>query len=272
MTTNYILFHQNCADGTASALAAYLYFGDEQTEYIPVNHGESPPPMQQGTTIYLLDFSYPRDILDELVQQHEVIVLDHHKTAKDDLLGYGNLTEKVFDMERSGAMISWQYFFPDDDIPKLFYYIQDRDLWQWQYKETKAISAFLKMIGYNHFREWLPYLSDHCFDRILEQGNAIAMYQEQCVKNQAKGFYWGTLPSGRQIWMNNCNHLISETCHKFLHTNKDVKVCCCWFVINGEKTVYSFRSKKGYDCSKIAKELGGGGHAQASGASIPIQA
>lgn len=271
MTNTYILYHKNCADGTASALATYQYFGDK-AKYIPVQYQEDPPLIEKGSTVYLVDFCYPQAILDELTDGREVIVLDHHKTAQNDLLGYGKLSDMIFDMERSGAMITWQYFHPDKPIPKLFYYIQDRDLWQWQYEYTKPISAYLKTVGYDDFREWIPFLDDSRFETILEKGNAIAQYQDKCVEGNLSGFYKGKLPDGTPMWMTNCSHLISETCNAFLQSQEDVEVCCCWFVIPRGDIVFSFRSKEGFDCSAIAKRLGGGGHPQSSGCKVKLKA
>lgn len=267
----YVLYHKNCADGTASALAAYEYFGDNAT-YIPVMYGEGVVgELNFNSTVYLVDFSYPPEQLDELTQDREVIVLDHHKTAQETLLGYGKLSDMIFDMKRSGAMITWQYFHPNRPAPKLFHYIQDRDLWNWEYEETKPISAYLQTVGHDNFRAWIPFLDDNIFDSILDKGNAISQYQDKCVENNTKGFYQGVLPDGTEIWMTNQGHLISETCNAFLEQNEDIEVCCCWFIVNGKKIVFSFRSKGDFDCSMIAKRLGGGGHKNAAGASKPFQ-
>lgn len=68
--------------------------------------------------MYLLDFSGPPGFVDALAAQHpkRVIVLDHHKTAAADLArpeirGLEGV-EILFDMHRSGAMISHDYFQP----------------------------------------------------------------------------------------------------------------------------------------------------------------
>jgi len=266
--TTYVLYHKNCADGTASALAAYQYFGDS-AKYIPVQYQEDPPEIEEGSTVYLVDFSYPREILDSLTDDfREVIVLDHHKTAKEELLGYNRLTDMVFDMKRSGAMITWEYFHPEKPVPKLFYYIQDRDLWQWQYKETKPISAYLKTVGFNNFRKWIPFLENSALESLLEKGYAIAQYQDSCIKSNLNQFYKGKLPDGTVIWMNNCSHLISETCSAFLKSREDVEVCCCWFVLPTGQITFSFRSKPSFDCSVLAKRLGGGGHSASSGCKV----
>ena len=74
--------------------------------------------MEPGSEVYILDFSYPRQVMESLLSQHvKVIALDHHKTAQEALLG---LRGALFDMNRSGAMISWEYFHPEREIPDLF--------------------------------------------------------------------------------------------------------------------------------------------------------
>lgn len=167
-----IIYHANCMDGAAAALAAWLKFGEE-AEYRPANYGEPAPTNDEvrGRDVYVLDFSYPRV---ELVRMRAVIedcrferinhegpcekanrlwVLDHHKTAQTDL---DNLPFCVFDMRKSGAVMAWEYFHcsgladpPQDEgrVPELFRYVQDRDLWRWELPYSRAISAALTASG-----------------------------------------------------------------------------------------------------------------------------
>jgi uncharacterized protein len=65
----YTLYHNNCPDGFGSALAAYLKFGDK-SEYIGVKHQQDPPEMEAGSEVYILDFSYPRQVMESLLAQH----------------------------------------------------------------------------------------------------------------------------------------------------------------------------------------------------------
>jgi len=46
-------------------------------------------------------------------------------------------------MERSGAMITWNHFFPNQEAPRLIDHIQDRDLWQFQNSETEKLGSNL---------------------------------------------------------------------------------------------------------------------------------
>ena len=99
-----VLFHANCNDGFGAAWVAHRKFGSD-AKYQPVQYGDAPPRNVEGREVYILDFSYKRDVLLALHEQAEsLLVLDHHMTAKDDLEG---LEFAQFDLERSGATIAW---------------------------------------------------------------------------------------------------------------------------------------------------------------------
>ena len=120
----YVLYHANCDDGFGAAWAARKKLGDAAV-YVPVKYGDPLPPTVTGERVYVVDFSYPRDVLETLADRCKVVVLDHHKTAQEDL---ADLPFAEFDMERSGAGMTWDYFFPGQPRPPLIDHIEDRDL------------------------------------------------------------------------------------------------------------------------------------------------
>jgi len=46
-----------------------------------------------------------------------------------------------FDLTRSGAVLAWEHFHPETDLPRLLAYVQDQDLWQWQLPNSDAVNA-----------------------------------------------------------------------------------------------------------------------------------
>ena len=277
MSKIYTLYHNNCPDGFGSALAAYLKFGDK-SEYIGVKHQQDPPEMEPGSEIYILDFSYPRQIMEELLEQHtQVITLDHHKTAQEALLG---LRGALFDMNRSGAMISWEYFHPDREIPELFKYIQDRDLWQWKLADTNEITSGLQLLP-QEFDLWIDLLTPEGLARLRVDGQTMVRYQSKAIKGMLKHVYLDHLPAyqvatgewktGSLIPMINCSSydIVSELCHTMLEEYPDAPFVASWF--RGKSNIsYSLRSQPSFDCSEIAKLYGGGGHKNSSGFKIAI--
>jgi len=262
----YFLYHKNCLDGYGSALAAYLKF-KLNAQYIPVQHQEPVPPLERNSTIYLLDFCYPRSVMENLQEKHQVIVLDHHKTALEDMMGMIGLKDSIFDVQRSGAMITWQYFHPSENIPLLIKILQDRDLWQWQYPETAAATAALITLGFEDFANWIPYVEDQEITQLVNMGEILLKANAHNIKSQVSMSYLGKLPNRQElIPLVNTPHLISETCHAMLESSQyqNYQVVAAWYVKKG-KVCYSLRSRPGFDCSKIAQQYGGGGHPQASG-------
>jgi uncharacterized protein len=71
----------------------------------------------------------------ELIQKvkYHLIVIDHHKSAMIEL---HDISNTHFDMTKSGAMLSWEFFHPGKEPPKFIRYIQDRDLWKWELEYT----------------------------------------------------------------------------------------------------------------------------------------
>ena len=277
MSKVYTLYHNNCPDGFGSALAAYLKFGD-RSEYIGVKHQQAPPEMEPGSEVYILDFSYPRQIMEELLATHtQVITLDHHKTAQEALLG---LRGALFDMNRSGAMISWEYFHPDREIPDLFKYIQDRDLWHWKLADTREITAGLQLLP-QQFDLWIDLLTPEGLAGLQQDGRTMVRYQSKEITGMLKHVYLDSLPAyqvatgewktGQIIPIINCSNydIVSELCHKMLEEYPDYPVVASWF--KGKSNIsYSLRSQPSFDCSEIAKLYGGGGHKNSSGFKIAI--
>jgi uncharacterized protein len=277
MTKIYTLYHNNCPDGFGSALAAYLKFGD-RSEYIGVKHQEDPPAMEPGSEVYILDFSYPRPVMESLLAQHtKVITLDHHKTAQEALLG---LRGALFDMHRSGAMISWEYFHPDREIPDLFRYIQDRDLWNWKLANTKEVTAGLQLLP-QEFDRWIDLLTPEGLARLQQDGTTLVRYQTKEIKGMLKHVYLDNLPphqaptgewiTGKLVPTINCSNydIVSELCHTMLEEYPDDPVVASW--LRGKSNIsYSLRSQPDFDCSVIAKLYGGGGHKNSAGFKIAI--
>ena len=146
----YVLYHASCADGFGAAYAAWKKLGS-QAKYIPVSYHEYLPDMRENSEVYILDLSYPRDVLIDLnARMKKVIVLDHHKTAQENLRG---LVFAKFDMEKSGAVLAWEYFHPDKEVPILLEYVQDRDLWQWNLLNSQEVNDLIWSYD-RTFEEW----------------------------------------------------------------------------------------------------------------------
>lgn len=151
-------YHFPCVDGIFSALSAHLHFrgtsADVRFQPLTVYKKHSPDELklQGNETVYMLDFAGPPGFAIQLAERcREVIILDHHKTAMEDI----GPTERrpanlkvTFDMERSGATIARDHFRPslDESVDKMVRMVEDGDLWRWRIADSKPFYAGLSAI------------------------------------------------------------------------------------------------------------------------------
>lgn len=175
-----------CLDGMAAAWCMWQMFG-ENAEYVVGRYQSDDVIDFANRDVYLCDFSYSRAYLTEVVlpRANNVVMLDHHKSAIEDVAGL-DLTFSNFDMSRctinnSGAMIAWYYFVEKrcngkslSGPPPLLKYIQDRDLWRFEYKQTRPISAalFSYDLDYQSIGKFMGY-TEHELRRLVSEGKTL---------------------------------------------------------------------------------------------------
>lgn len=277
MSTNstVVLFHgPACADGFGSAWAAWTVF-KYNVDYRAINYGDPVPNLADYTTIYVLDFSFKKDILLKLCNKATVVVLDHHKTAQADLSMLqlpGNSFCK-FDMTKSGAVLAWEYFHPSMPLPPILEYVQDRDLWAWKMPRSREISAALDNTDRN-FESWSAFNADISsedgFNQQLWVGEAILKYIQEKVASLA----YKAVVQNFISWMVpivNSPNWQSEIGNELCKIHKECPFAVIYFDnLELKQRVYSLRSIGDFDVSQIAKSFGGGGHKNAAGFSTNI--
>lgn len=254
-----VIYHADCTDGAGAAYAAWTVLG-ETAEYIPAHYGNEPPDVT-GKAVYILDFSYPRAVLlDMKTKAKSLLVLDHHKTARTDLEG---LDFAVFDMDRSGCMMAWDHFVGGLP-PKALVFIQDRDLWQFKFPETRDFCAGLRATM-EDFRD-IHYL---CTDDMIELGAALnAEFDRDLDTLEKRAHTFMVYADGGKrlgLAVNAPAKYASELGNRLA---KRAKTACLVYSYDGSRKEwqYSLRSTdEGLDVSSIAKRYRGGGHRNAAG-------
>jgi len=271
---NVVLYHGNCFDGMASAWAAWKKFGDD-AEYIPVNYGNELPELRQyarspkDIDLYIVDFSYPRDILVGLKDIfNKLVVLDHHKTAKANCEG---LDFCIFDMEKSGARLTWEYFHPmiwdnhtPQGTPKLIQYVEDRDLWRFALPDSEAINAYIQSFPMTlDAYQFLWSTLELNFEQCKYQGQAIERYKQTMVETQARAAVMRVI-GGCHVPVVNSSILFSEVGNYLCQHN--TAPFAAYYVDRADGLrQWGLRSIGDFDVSEIAKKYNGGGHKNAAG-------
>jgi oligoribonuclease NrnB/cAMP/cGMP phosphodiesterase (DHH superfamily) len=258
---DYVLHHGNCFDGFGAAWALEQGIGKAfKHTYIPVMYGKPMPELPNAKNVYILDFSYSKPILEKLASQvTQLKVIDHHKTAEEDLKGLPFCT---FDLNHSGAVLSWKAF-NKGPVPKLLAYIEDRDLWKFALPNSKAINAWIQSYPQT-FAAWDEMNKEIEKEGIVKEGEAILRDQTGRVAQAVKHYRWEFI-GNYKVPIVNTSLFMSEVANLLLEQHPEVPFAGYKFLREDGKWQYGLRSRKDFDCSAIARLVGGGGHPQASG-------
>nr|WP_319563914.1 DHHA1 domain-containing protein [uncultured Rhodoferax sp.] len=271
-----ILYHgRNCPDGFAAALAAWLYF-DGQAEFKALDHGDvksvADLPALDDRAVYILDFSFAHDILRSIEERAaKLVMLDHHLSAAEKLTGFVCRCGAVhFDMKKSGARLAWEFFHPGQPIPDLVRYVEDRDIWVWQYPESAGFLAALDMESFD-FARWqaIANLDATQLAAYIDRGRAM---DEKFTKLAE-----GVAESAQPVVFNGITGLMVNAPGVFhslvgdLLCQKSGTFALMWSVDKTGLVKCGLRSRSGFNCIPLAASMGGGGHAQACGFKMPYQ-
>jgi uncharacterized protein len=262
-----VIYHGGCPDGFAAAYAISLRFrqGTEHVcDLLPGVYGQEPPDVT-GRDLFIVDFSYHRAVLKDLCRSaRSVIIIDHHTSAEQDLAGleleHDNL-EVVFDMNRSGAVLTWEYYH-ESPPPRLLLHIQDRDLWRFELEGTCDIYAALMSRPFT-FSAWERLcVTEAALEPLLEEGKAINRYRRRMIDLHREKAAMATI-AGYRVPVVNCyedimSDLVGELSHGFPFA--------VGYQDQGFLRKWSLRSSSdGMDVAAIASRFGGGGHLHAAG-------
>ena len=279
------IYHHNCQDGFGAAWAVWKRFKDE-VEFHPGIHGEEPPDVL-GRHVIIVDFSYKAPVIRDMAKRAaSILVLDHHKSAEAELAEFaeaaatweehlqqpaGDGVGVQFDMNRSGAVMAWNYFHPGRQLPDLLKYVQDRDLWRFEHSRTKMISAVVFSFPYQ-FTVW-DGLAQQCEDsywlaRLFDTGTGIVRQHDKDVAELIPVTKRPMVIGGFKVPVANMPYMFASDAG---HIMSEGEPFAATYYDGATHRHFSLRSAKdGFDVSEIAKQYGGGGHKHAAGFRMPI--
>lgn len=287
-----VITHAACPDGWCCEFLFRRHFG-ANADYMQAKYGDPIPDVKIRPWVYIADFSWKRDDMIRLIQdvRGRVTVLEHHRTAEGELTAavaglywdtMVSAPKVLFDLNRSGAMLTWQYLkdagatdpvFATDEPPAIVQYVQDRDLWKWELPYSKEINAALASyaktveVWGDLWRMMQPAAMS--FLTLVAEGEAILRQQEREVQAAV----------ARAVEMDIAGHrvlVVNTTCHhseigERLSAGRPFGATYYDDLKRGLRC-WSFRSREGgIDVSEIARRWpGGGGHRQAAGCQQPL--
>lgn len=263
------IYHANCADGFGAAWV-FKNFADREFDFHPGVY-QQPPPDCEGRDVYLVDFSYKRAVVEEILKAAtRVVLIDHHKSAIEDLapLIESKQIEALTSLEHSGAVLAWQWFMGNfEPVPQLLLHIEDRDLWRFLLPKTREIQANVFSYPYD-FAVWDTLVASDMAE-LAKEGEAIERKHHKDVAELLNVTKRRMCIGGHVVPVANLPYtLVSDAAHQM---GIDATFAACyWDTPNGR--VFGLRSSEtGMDVSEIAKQYGGGGHKHAAGFTVSYE-
>lgn len=259
-----VIYHRNCWDGFCCAWLMSHVLPPSDTKYFAANYGESAPDVV-GLDVYILDFSYPRRVLEEMASKaRSILVLDHHKSSEKELAG---LPFCQFGGDQSGARMTqtWLRITRNLHINSwLIDYTEDRDLWRHRLSDSVIVNAALRSYPLD-FNVWNG-LAERLPSEFVPEGKAIRRVETQMIAVHI-GNARKQIICGHEVLTVNATVLFSEIAGELA---KGRPFGACYFDRQDGMRQWSLRSdENGLDVSEIAKHFGGGGHKNAAGFEIP---
>ena len=310
-----IIYHGDCPDGFGAAYAAWRSFGDKAS-YLPARYGDSIPAKSLADRhVYVFDFSFPPEELKAMAQvAQSVIQIDHHASALNAWGDRFNPEESglqtwkhpelpltvSFDMEKSGARLAWEYFYPNDPLPWPLRHVEDQDLWRFALPATRAFNRALRLLPYD-FHAWDGVIKNagtpasKRYQSMLAEGEAIERFVQGEIERLANGPLvmpvdmpgaaiglehalresipvismeqgtWrvisGLAINANSLFTSELGERLAEKCGSF---------ALLWYAHSDGEVKCSLRSRGKVDVAVMAEKFGGGGHRNAAGFRIPL--
>jgi len=259
-----IIYHRDCPDGFCAAFVAKKRYPN--ADLLPRAYGEPLPLTEvRDKDVLVVDFSWrtKEDNRALLEAARSFRILDHHKTAQETL---ANEPYATFDMNRSGATLTWDILFPNSPRPWYVNYVEDRDLWKWALPRTREISAYTMALP--HTIEGWSVLDTITADKAADLGEGalahVRHYVEKAVAQRLKGVL-----NGHSVAIVNAQYMNISEVGDVLCQHAEIGA---GFFERGDGIMqFSLRSRGALDVSIIAKSFGGGGHKNAAGFQVPYR-
>jgi len=272
-----LVFHAGCPDGFGAAWSARRAWGDD-ARYIPRSHDDDFDPERfEDELVVFADISLPNHLLRRLGEvAAEVLILDHHLTARDHFASDPGVENALsarghrvhFDLERSGAILAWNHFHPDEPAPDLLRYVQDQDLWNWELPESEEINAAIGSYP-RRFSDW-DELAARPIESLAEEGRPIVRANRIEVERAVALAHPVAIGKFR-IEAVNARSPRAAIGHELAKRAKYGQPWGIVYRLTGSQVSCSIYSLGDCDASAIATQFGGGGHRNASGFSVSLQ-
>jgi len=278
------IYHKDCIDGTTAAAVLLKQFPDIQ--FFPLTRSYTKEEFEnvlhaldKNTILYISDFSLrPDEMVQFINSAQKVINIDHHIGAQEELAMLAkqhNNFEFVFDNDHSGASLTWIYFFGEETMPELIRLVEYGDIHKGEFSDEGIKYSGLYLIPLMNKPKEVLQLFDKPIETILEQGKVSSNLVDYLLDIYLQKTDPIILKIGEhKVVCYNATFTIERlrsTIGNVLAKKHNATVGI--YRITGSNVHFSFRGLEEVEPSALllGNLLGGGGHRNAAGASMPLK-
>ena len=272
-----VFYHGDDFDGWCSgAIIKYIY---PDAEMYPMGYDDEFPwnIIDNNDFVYMLDFSLqPFEQMLKLKRMCNFVWIDHHQTAINEMNKYGEEFNGIQDSSRSAAYWTAKKFLSHlDRFPLAIKLIAEYDIWDHSDERTLPFQYGLKSISNVNpkysMKVWERLFKDDFYfiTDIIDKGKTILSYIKENNAQKCKACFEIDFGGLKCICL---NHPAPNSSMLFESVWDNTKYDAMIPFYLSDKKLWCFSiytDKKGINVGEIAKNLGGGGHIQAAGFSLP---
>lgn len=196
-----VFYHSNCLDGFAAAYTVWQYFRGECLLQ-PINYNAPEEDLKldlcNGRMVMAVDFCFTEEQLRQFAQNGAncILIIDHHKgfaSAIAAACASDPFVHMIYDSSKSGCELAWDwaesmrlsrqtYDDPDPQpMPAYIQYIGDRDLWKFQWENTRAYCAAIGIVPKN-IRDW-HYFIQKPLGEVIALGEILLQKRKEEIQS-----------------------------------------------------------------------------------------
>lgn len=264
-----VCLHHNDPDGRASAAVVRRALGTSVKLY-EINYGDVIPweLMEQAQHVIMVDFSLDKESMLRIADGRRFTWIDHHVSSLEAMTEVAPHWEGLQSLDEAACVLTWQYFFPNQPVPRAIVLIGDRDIWRMAESDTRPFGE-----GLNHENQrpdndklWRALLDNDpvLFEQLLSRGQILYKARIEQLRRFARRFGFEVNFEGyRTLAVNRPGE--GELIEIIDEMGYELAYCYIEGATNGSPYTNVMVGSKTVDVSKIAQKFGGGGHKGAAG-------